>query len=411
MDTRGIVTGSRTAAELPVPTFAVVLAGAAAFLDLYATQPLLPLLARTFHASPFEVGLTITAPTTAVALFAPFVGRLADRLGLRRVILWATLGLTIATALAATSRGLGGLIAWRFLQGVLTPGVFASTVAYIHEVWPADRAGRATAAYVSGTVVGGFTGRAVTGIVAADVNWQASFAALAIINAVVAWVLSRRLPDERLIVATPVRHAADRRGALGRLLANRRLVAALIVGFCILFTQVALFTYITFHLAASPFNLGTVALGWLFAVYLVGAGVTPFAGHLVDRRGHRAGIALATTVGFAGIVLTLAPSLVVIVIGLALAASGVFMAQAATSSFIGAVTTRDRGLAVGLYAALYYAGGSAGSALPSVVWTRWGWPACVALVVIVQAIGAAIALTQWTPAAAPHDLLMPEGGV
>ena len=29
----------------------IILAGFAAFLDLYATQPLLPLLARTFHAS------------------------------------------------------------------------------------------------------------------------------------------------------------------------------------------------------------------------------------------------------------------------------------------------------------------------------------------------------------------------
>ena len=30
--------------------------------------------------------MTITAPTVAVAIFAPFIGRLADRLGFRRVI-------------------------------------------------------------------------------------------------------------------------------------------------------------------------------------------------------------------------------------------------------------------------------------------------------------------------------------
>ena len=69
-----------------LPTFPVVLAGAAAFLDIYSTQPLLPLLTRTFGASTFEAGLTITAPTIAVAIFAPFIGRLADRLGFRRVI-------------------------------------------------------------------------------------------------------------------------------------------------------------------------------------------------------------------------------------------------------------------------------------------------------------------------------------
>ena len=72
-----------------LPTLPVVLAGFAAFLDLYAPQPLLPLLARTFGASTFEAGLTVTASTMAVAVFAPFIGRLADRLGLRRVIVGA----------------------------------------------------------------------------------------------------------------------------------------------------------------------------------------------------------------------------------------------------------------------------------------------------------------------------------
>src|SRR2546425_756628 len=39
------------------PTVPVILAGVAAFLDLYSTQPLLPLLTRTFGASTFEAGL------------------------------------------------------------------------------------------------------------------------------------------------------------------------------------------------------------------------------------------------------------------------------------------------------------------------------------------------------------------
>jgi MFS transporter, YNFM family, putative membrane transport protein len=153
-----------------LPTLPVVLAGFAAFLDLYSTQPLLPLLTRTFGASTFEAGLTITAPTMAVAIFAPFIGRLADRLGLRRVIVLSVWTLTLATALAATSRNLHELIFWRFVQGVATPGVFGSTVAYIHEIWPPSHAGRATAAYMTGTILGGFTGRAVSGLVAADVG-------------------------------------------------------------------------------------------------------------------------------------------------------------------------------------------------------------------------------------------------
>ena len=403
-----------------LPTVPVMLAGFAAFVDLYATQPLLPLLARTFKASSFEVSLTITAPTVAVALAAPGIGRLADTLGLRRVIVGSAFAIAVATALAATSTSLYQLIFWRFAQGLVTPGVFAGTVAYIHEVWPASHGGRGTAAYMTGTIAGGFTGRAVAGLVAADVSWAASFVALAAINFGVAVALWRYLPLERTSTKTRRHEGSSSKNVLrnfvfswqaAALLRNRQLLATFAIGFCVLFTQVAMFTYVTFHLAAPPFSLSTVALGWLFVVYLVGMAVTPFGGQWIDRYGHRTGLALAMAIGAAGAILTLAAWLPAIIVGLALCSTGVFIAQAATSSYIGAVTTRDRALAVGMYSTFYYAGGSVGGAAPSALWSRGGWPACVALIVFVQCVGVAIALTQWSVAKSPLDAALPESGV
>ena len=412
-----------------LPIVPVMLAGFAAFVDLYATQPLLPLLARTFHASRFAVSLTITAPTVAVALAAPGIGRLADTLGLRRVIVGSAFAIALATALAATSTSLPQLIFWRFVQGLVTPGVFAGTVAYIHEMWPASHGGRGMAAYMTGTIAGGFTGRAVAGLVAADASWAASFVALGAINLAVAVALAMWLPSEKRVgtasafAATPLRRdekagahekaheVIERGGSLGDHLRNPQLIATYAIGFCILFTQVAMFTYVTFHLAAPPFSLSTVALGWLFIVYLVGIVITPFGGQWIDRYGHRTGLALAMGLGAAGALLTLAPWLPAIVAGLALCSSGVFIAQAATSSYIGAVTTRDRALAVGLYSTFYYAGGSVGGAVPSAFWSRGGWPACVALIVLVQCVGVLISLTQWSSASSALDAALPESGV
>jgi MFS transporter, YNFM family, putative membrane transport protein len=391
------------------PVVPVVLAGFAAFLDLYATQPLLPMLSRVFGASAFAVSLTITAPTVAVAITAPILGRIADRVGLRRTIVASAAALTVTTGLAATSRTLSMLIFWRFMQGVSTPGIFASTVAYVHEVWPASHAGRATAAYMSGTIVGGFVGRAVAGLVAADGNWPAAFMCLGTINAIVAIGLWRYLPNERLAARTETRETGEAKDGfrdfvfslrIRRLFENSRLVATFGVGFCVLFTQVAMFTYVTFHLAGPPFHLSTVALGWLFVTYLVGAVVTPLGGRWIDVYGHRAGIAAAMAFGGGGALLTLVPSVSVIVVGLALTATGVFIAQATTSSHIGAVTTQDRALAVGMYSTFYYSGGTAGSAMPAAMWNRGGWPACVALVIAVQGIGVAVALKFWRSDAA-----------
>ena len=50
---------------------AVGACGGSAFLDMYATQPLLPGLRVTFHADEAAVGATISALTFACALAAP----------------------------------------------------------------------------------------------------------------------------------------------------------------------------------------------------------------------------------------------------------------------------------------------------------------------------------------------------
>lgn len=383
----------------PPPVWPVVLAGFTAFINLYATQPLLPLLTRVFDSTPFGVSLTITVSTLAVAGAAPVVGRLADRVGKRRVIVGSSVLLAVATALAATAGSLSQLLVWRLVQGLLTPGVFAVTIAYIHERWPVSHTGRATGAYVSGTVTGGFSGRAVAGIVASRLGWQAAFLTLAGMIALAATALWIWLPAEA------PRHTRDGHGAAGswqRLLANRQLQATNAIGFCVLFTQVAMFTYVTFHLAAPPFSLSTFALAWIFVVYLFGAAVTPLAGGWSDRFGHRAALGGGTALGVAGAVLTLTPWLWMVAVGLALVATGVFIAHATASSYIGAATAEDRGLAVGFYSTSYYIGGSAGAALPALLMEAGGWPATVVLVMLVQTSTFVLAWYFWRPARAPQ---------
>jgi predicted MFS family arabinose efflux permease len=372
----------------------VVLAGFTAFLGLYATQPLLPLLMRAFNASPFSVSLTVTASTLGVALAAPVVGRVSDVIGHKRVIVGSACALAVATLLAATAASLGQLIAWRAVQGLVTPGIFAVTIAYIHEEYPASYAGRATAAYVSGTVVGGFCGRVLVGLIAQHAGWHVAFAVLGGANVLAAAALAAWLPREH---PRPRHSVGGNAGVLWDLARNRRLLATDVVGFCVLFSQVAMFTYVTFHLEEPPYELSTAALGWLFVVYLVGAAVTPVAGRLVDAHGHRTGLTFGMAVGALGALLTLLAPLSSIVAGLALVGTGVFVAQATASSYIGAVTTMHRGVAVGLYSSAYYLGGSLGGALPALVWSRGGWTACVVLVVLVQAITLGTALQFWRP--------------
>lgn len=379
-------------ASTPPRAFPVVLAGFASFLDLYATQPLLPLLMRVFDASHFAVSLTVTAATVAVAIAAPVVGRLADVIGRKRVIVGSAIGLAAATALVATASTLPQFVFWRFVQGLMTPGVFAITIAYIQDEWPATHVGRASGAYVAGTVTGGFCGRVLVGFVSEHGSWELGFVVLAVLNCVAAAALARWLPAESVRAQVhPVGHGRS----IARLLANRRLLATNLVGLCVLFSQVAVFTFVTFYLSDPPFHLSTAALGYLFVVYLVGASIVPMAGRLIDSRGYRATLGIGMAVAAFGALLTLVPRLWSVAPGLALVGTGGFIAHATASSYIGSVTPRDRGLAVGLYSTAYYIGGSLGSSLPALMWNTGGWVGCVSMVVAMQAMTAAVALTFW----------------
>jgi len=376
---------------------AVALCGVCAFLELYATQPLLPLLARIFHASHAGVGMTVSAATLGVALSAPVFGVLAERLARKRVILISLAGVTLPTLLAATSGSLGQLIFWRFLQGITVPGIIAVTITYIGEEWPADQLALVMSFYVSGTALGGFLGRISSGILADHFNWRVSFVALGVASLAGVAAVAMWLPHGKR--RAPVVAAEDRPGVWEQtkeLFGSRPLIATYAVGFNVLFSLVGVFTWITFHLAAPPFNLSTTALSSLFFVYLIGLVVTPLAGWLITRVGLRTGISGAILWSMSGVALTLSAHLWVEVAGLALLSSGVFIAQTASSSHLRvAAPAGARVTAAGLYLTFYYLGGAAAGVAPGIFWAMGGWPACVGFILAMQALALGIALVGW----------------
>jgi len=376
-------------------TAAIALAGFCAFVTLYAPQPLLPILAAEFRTSVGGISLLLTASTLGVALAAALAGILADHIGRKRVIVPAALLLAAPSLLLAQSTSLHGLILWRFWQGVFTPGIAVVVPAYINEEWE-HGVGSAMGAYVSGTVVGGFSGRIIAGFLASRFSWRASFLALGILCAVGAILVWVWLPADRRFARASSTAATVR--AMGRHLQNPRLIATYAVGFCVLFSMLATFTYVNFYLAAPPYLLSPAQLGLLFVVYLAGAIVTPFAGRWIDRAGHRVTLIVAYAGAIAGILLTLLPSIPVIMIGLALCCMAVFTAQACSNSYIGTVASEARAAAVGLYVLFYYIGGSAGAAIPGYFWSTGGWPACVALIAGVQVLTITLASWFWKPA-------------
>ena len=151
-----------------------------AFVDMIGFAlivPLLPFYATEFGADAFTVGILMGIFAVGQMIASPLWGRLSDRVGRKRVMIWSQAISAFAFALFAAADSVVLLLACRFLQGVGAGSLGAVNAFVSDAVRPEERAkalGWITACTSAGVMVGpaigsltvGF-GRWVPGLIAA----------------------------------------------------------------------------------------------------------------------------------------------------------------------------------------------------------------------------------------------------
>jgi predicted MFS family arabinose efflux permease len=152
---------------------------------------------------------------------------------------------------------------------------------------------------------------------------------------------------------------------------------------------------VNFHLAAPPYLYSPALLGAIFITYLAGSLLVPWIGRGVSLFGRRSFVLGIIAVWVAGAVLLLAPPVSIIIAGLAVCAACGLLCQAVSTSYVITVVKEGRSSAVGLYASIFYIGGSVGAFLTGFAWNAAGWTGCVAMILAMQLIVAAIVSFAW----------------
>jgi predicted MFS family arabinose efflux permease len=359
-------------------------------VDLFATQAILPSLARAYDVAPAAIGLAVNASTLGMAVSCLAVALVSRNINRRRGI-WISLALlAVPTFLLSVAPDLATFAALRVTQGVFMAAAFTLTMAYLAEHCSAEETASALAAYITGVVASNLIGRLVAATMADLLGLEANFylfAALNLAGAALVFVSLDRM--------SPIASPAASRSPLEiwkQHLRNPALRACFAIGFLILFAFLGIFTFVNFVLAREPISLSPMSLGLVYFVFLPSMLTTPLAGRLANRLGTRAAMWTGLAVAAVGLVLLAQPSLPAVLGGMVLVGAGTFFAQAISTGFVGRAAKSDRAAASGLYLASYYIGGLAGSALLGQIFDRYGWTACVAIVGVSLAIAASLAL-------------------
>jgi len=313
--------------------------------------PAIPAFARQF-------GVNVTAAAGVISVFALMrvvgalpAGRLADRFGEPGVMAAGIALVAVSSVLAGFSRCFTELLLLRGGGGVGSAMFSISAQALLLGSVPGDQRGRASGLFSGGFLLGGISGPAVGGLVAA---WSLRapffiYGGLLVVPAVLAAVVLRRTPNHRR--ATAGRPQVRSLATLGHAMRNRAYRAAasanLADGFGALGMRGALVPlFVREVLHRSPVWTG---IGFLLFAALNGAALVP-GGRVADTLGRRPVIIAGCAISAVGmIMLALLPGPCAFLAALAVAGFGSGLLDVAPAAVIGDIIDNGGGTLVASY--------------------------------------------------------------
>ncbi|MDR5897909.1 MFS transporter [Halomonas vilamensis] len=375
-------------------TLALCLGSLLVFINLYAPQPLLPGLKEVYGVSTLGVSLIMSISTLSLAFSLLVFGPLSDAIG-RESIMRITLLLSGLCSLAlAFAPNFEMLLALRLLQGFVLGGLPAVAIAWMGDEFDKPALLSAVGLYIGANSLGGIGGRVVGGSMAEIGGPSAAFLTVGLLTLLGSILFWRLLPTSRAFTPTPFHFTTALRDLAGHLRSPVLLAAYGLGGinFLIFINQ---YSYITFRLADAPYQLAASSLGLIFLTYLGGTIGSTLSGRFAAKMSPARCMMLGIVILMLGTLVTLADSLLLIVLGLTINAFGFFLAHSLASSWVGRYAQGARGSASALYLVFYYVGASLGGFWLEPFW-RWnGWQGVAWGSWVLLSVTLAIAFALW----------------
>ncbi|GAA2456452.1 MFS transporter [Streptomyces pulveraceus] len=352
----------------------MALAAALSCAGNYFAQPLLDIIEADLRIGVTAAGLIVTAAQAGYALGLILLVPLGDVLDRRRL----AVGLFALTAffLLATAAAPTGplLIAGTLLTALTSVGAqvvvpFAATLAA-----PAER-GRIVGVVMSGVLLGGLFGRLAAGALSEFGGWRTVYWVNALLMAVMAILLHRRLPRLPGDGTAAIRYTGLLRSTLALLRQEPLLRRRAAIGAFSMASYSVQLTALTFLLTRPPFRWNAAAIGLFGLVGVIGVVGMNFAARLGDRgRVQAVSGTAAALLTFAWLpLLAGGSSLLWLTVGVILLNIAQQAGLNSSQNVIYALRPEARNRINSAFMTLFFMGGAAGAALASVVWSRAGW--------------------------------------
>ncbi len=176
-------------------TIAVMLAVLIQVLDTTIANVALPHMQASLGATQESINWVLTSYIVAAAIAIPISGWLADRIGRKRLLVWAVIGFTIASFLCAIAQSLTEMVIFRIIQGVTGAFLVPLSQATLFDINPPERHGRAMALFGGGIMIGPIMGPVLGGWLTDSFDWRWVFLVNLPIGVLATVMLLRFMPS------------------------------------------------------------------------------------------------------------------------------------------------------------------------------------------------------------------------
>ncbi|WP_296992191.1 MFS transporter [Thalassospira sp. UBA1131] len=356
-------------------SIALFLAGYATFSLIYCVQPLLPELASHFVVGPAESSLALSLTTGFLAFAILLAGAVSEAVGRKQLMLISICVASVLNLIAPFLSDWHAFLVVRALEGLMLGGVPAVAMAYLAEEIDPKGLGMAMGIYISGTAIGGLSGRVVIGFLTDLFGWHIALGAMGALGLVAALGFAVLLPASRNFVRRPGFQVGYHLRAWGGHLKHAGLPFVFLIGAFAMGCFVTVFNYVGFRLSDAPYGLSQSQIGLIFVVYLCGSVTSSIAGALSDKIGRGPVLVVGLLLAALGVGLTVSDSLSVIIGGIVILTSGFFVAHSIASGWVGRLAETAKGHASSLYLLAYYLGSSIMGSVGGWFWDQGGWNA------------------------------------